>query len=182
MPSASPSGTIVRVAADWLVVSAATAKIATAIMNRKFSAIPPRSSTIASSLLAMKVSAIQAMPNSAIIATIPERKIGELATSLAFTWHSRRISAAALSMNIWMSGVIDIGSTPPPLRRDRRTEPLEEAEDADRGDPEQEDGHAALGELRKDDLGRRGRRADLACREAPLVLDVVVEVASRDGP
>ncbi len=176
MPSARPSGTIVRVAADWLVVSAATAKIAIAIMNGKFSAMLPRSWTIASSLFAMKVSAIQAIPNSAIIATIPDLKIGELATSFAFTLQSRRISAAAVSMNIWMSGVIDIGSTPPSSAATVGRSALEEAEDADRGDAGEEDGDAALGERRQDDVGRRRGRADLARREAPLVLGVVVEV------
>ena len=49
--------------------------MATAIMNGHFSARPPSAATIASSLLAMKVSAIQAIPKSAIIATIPDLKI-----------------------------------------------------------------------------------------------------------
>ena len=62
----------------------------------------------------MKVSAIQAIPKSAIIATIPDLKIGVLATSAACTCANSRISAAAESMNIWISGVTDIGSTPPP--------------------------------------------------------------------
>ena len=53
----------------------ATAKIAIAIMKGQFSARLPRASTIASSLFAMKVSAIQAMPKSAIIATMPDLKI-----------------------------------------------------------------------------------------------------------
>ena len=61
----------------------------------------------------MKVSAIQAIPNSAIIATIPDLKIA--VTGLAgLDVASSRINAAAVSMIIWMSGVMDIGSTPPP--------------------------------------------------------------------
>ena len=83
-------------------------------MKGQFSARPPSAATIASSLLAMKVSAIQAIPNSAIIAIIPDLKIGALATSLAWTCARIRISAAAVSMNIWMIGVTDSGSTPPP--------------------------------------------------------------------
>ena len=80
----------------------------------------------------MKVSAIHAIPNRAIIATIPDLKIGVPGTSLAFTWQSRTISAAAVSMNIWMSGVTDIGSTPPPSAATVGPDALEEAEDADR--------------------------------------------------
>ena len=83
-------------------------------MNGHFSAMPPSASTIASSLLAMNVSAIHAIPNSAIIATIPDLKIGVPGTSPAFTCASTRMSAAAVSMIIWISGVTDIGSTPPP--------------------------------------------------------------------
>ena len=104
---------MVRVAADWLVVSAATPKMATAIMNGHFSARPPIASTIASSLLAMKVSAIQAIPKRAIIATIPDLKIGVPGMSLALTLQRRTIRAAAASMTIWMIGVTDSGSTPP---------------------------------------------------------------------
>ena len=62
----------------------------------------------------MNVSAIQAIPKRAIIEIIPDLKICVPGTSLAFTWQKRRISAAAVSMNIWISGVTDIGSTPPP--------------------------------------------------------------------
>src|ERR1051325_4081343 len=105
MPNAKPSGTMVLVAADWLVVSAATAKIAIAIMNGHFPARSPSADTIASSLLAMNVSAIQAIPKSAIIATIPDRKIGMPGMSFALTWASSRISAAAVSITIWMIGV-----------------------------------------------------------------------------
>ena len=88
--------------------------MATAIMNGHFSARPPSAWTIASSLLAMNVSAIHAIPKRAIIAIIPERKIAVPGTSVALTWQNTRISAAAVSMNIWISGVTDIGSTPPP--------------------------------------------------------------------
>ena len=105
---------MVRVAADWLVVKAATRKMAIAIVNGQFSARLPRAATIASSLLAMKVSAIQAIPNRAIIATMPDLKICVFGMSVAFTCAKIRISAAALSMIIWMIGVTDIGSTPPP--------------------------------------------------------------------
>src|SRR3954470_3909515 len=105
MPSARPSGTMVLVAADWLVVNAATRKIDTAIMNGHWLARSPRAETIASSLLAMNVSAIQAMPNRAIIATMPLRKIGMPGTSAARTLHSATINAAAVSMTIWMIGV-----------------------------------------------------------------------------
>src|SRR6185295_9928564 len=108
------SGIIVRVAADWLVVKAATRKMAIAIVNGQFSARPPRAATIASSLLAMNVSAIQAIPNRAIIATMPDLKIWVFGMSLAFTCAKTSINAAALSMIIWMIGVTDIGSTPPP--------------------------------------------------------------------
>src|SRR6185295_14038034 len=83
IPSASPSGIIVRVAADWLVVRAATRKIASAIVMGQFWARLPRAVTIASSLFAMKVAAIHAIPNSAIIATMPDLKIGATATSTA---------------------------------------------------------------------------------------------------
>ena len=62
----------------------------------------------------MNVSAIQAMPKSAIIATIPERKIDVSGISVALTCAKTRMSAAAVSMIIWISGVTDIGSTPPP--------------------------------------------------------------------
>src|SRR3954449_7861249 len=113
MPSARPNGTMVLVAADWLVVSAATRKIDTAIMNGHLLARSPRAETIASSLLAMNVSAIQAMPNRAIIATMPERKIEVPGRSAALTLQVTRISAAALSMTIWMMGVTDSGSVPP---------------------------------------------------------------------
>src|SRR6188508_3786730 len=99
---------MVRVAADWLVVKAATRKIARAIMNGQFSARPPSAVTIASSLLAMNVSAIQAIPKRAIIEIIPDLKIGVPGMSLALTWQRRRMSAAAVSMNIWMSGVTDM--------------------------------------------------------------------------
>src|SRR6478735_10082750 len=100
MPSARPSGTMVLVAADWLVVSAATRKIDTAIMNGHLLARSPSAEMIASSLLAMNVSAIQAMPNRAIIATMPDRKIDIPGTSPARTLHVTRISAAAVSMTI----------------------------------------------------------------------------------
>ena len=83
-------------------------------MNGHFSAMLPRASTIASSLFAMNVSAIQAIPNRAIIATMPDLKIGVDGMSVAFTWAKISISAAAVSMIIWISGVTDIGSTPPP--------------------------------------------------------------------
>ena len=46
----------------------------------------------------MKVSAIQAMPKSAITATIPDLKIGVPGMSPALTWHRIKISAAAVSM------------------------------------------------------------------------------------
>ena len=93
----------------------------------------------------MNVSAIQAIPKSAIIATIPDLKIGVLGMSLAL--HVRedqdqrgrgehehldqrrdghRLDAAALG-------------------GDRRPQALEDAEDADRGDAGQEDRDAALG-------------------------------------
>src|SRR3954471_5496071 len=110
MPNARPNGTMVLVAADWLVVSAATRKIDTAIMNGHLLARSPSPETIASSLLAMNVSAIQAIPNRAIIATIPDRKIDMPGTSPAFTLQVTRISAAAVSMTIWMIGVTDSGS------------------------------------------------------------------------
>src|SRR4051794_22616126 len=113
MPSARPSGTMVLVAADWLVVKAATRKMDTAIMNGHLLARSPRPETIASSFAAMKVSAIQAIPNSAIIATIPERKIDMPGTSAAETLQVIRITAAAASMTIWMIGVTDNGSWPP---------------------------------------------------------------------
>src|SRR6188768_3389117 len=99
---------MVRVAADWLVVNPATRKIARAIVIGQFSARLPSAWTIASSLFAMKVSAIQAIPKSAIIATIPDRKIDVLGTSVAETCARSRIMAAAPSMIIWMSGVTDI--------------------------------------------------------------------------
>ena len=83
-------------------------------MNGQFVARLPRASTIASSLFAMNVSAIQAMPNRAIIATMPDLKIGVPGMSLAFTCANTTISAATVSMIIWISGVTDIGSTPPP--------------------------------------------------------------------
>ena len=60
------------------------------------------------------LAAIQAIPKRAIIEIIPDLKIGVPGMSLAFTWQKRRMSAAAVSMNIWISGVTDIGSTPPP--------------------------------------------------------------------
>src|SRR3954469_14458471 len=96
---------MVLVAADWLVVNPATRKIETAIMNGHLFARSPRPETIASSLAAMKVSAIHAMPNRAIMATIPERKIDIPGTSAARTLQKTRISAAAVSMTIWMIGV-----------------------------------------------------------------------------
>src|SRR3954471_15038220 len=96
---------MVLVAADWLVVSAATPKIAIAIMNGHLPARSPSAETIASSLLAMKVSAIQAIPKRAIIATIPDLKIGMFGMADALTLHSSRISAPAVSMTIWMIGV-----------------------------------------------------------------------------
>src|SRR3954452_14860819 len=98
---------MVLVAADWLVVSAATRKIATAIMNGHFSGRLPSALTIASSLLAMDVSAIHAIPKRAIIATIPALKIGVSGIAVACTCARIRISAAADSMNIWMIGVTD---------------------------------------------------------------------------
>src|SRR5690349_18372655 len=101
---------MVLVAADWLVVSAATPKMATAIMKGHLPARSPSALTIASSLLAMKVSAIQAIPKSAIIATIPERKIGIPGMSAALTCANTRISAAAVSITIWMIGVTASGS------------------------------------------------------------------------
>src|SRR3954451_10813115 len=104
---------MVLVAADWLVVNAANAKMATAIMNGHLEARSPSAPTIASSLLAMNVSAIHAMPNSAIIATIPEVKIDIRGMSDALTCASNSISAAALSITIWMIGVTESGSTPP---------------------------------------------------------------------
>src|SRR6188472_4328122 len=100
---------MVRVAADWLVVKAATRKIARAIVKGQFSARPPRALTIASSLLAMNVSAIQAIPKRAIIATIPDLKICVLGMSAAETCARTRINAAAESMIIWISGVTDMG-------------------------------------------------------------------------
>src|SRR4051812_8856641 len=109
MPRARPSGTMVRVAADWLVVRAATRKSAIAIMNGQFSARLPSALTMASSLLAMKVSAIQAMPNSAIIATMPDLKIAVPGISVALTLQKSTISAAAVSISIWMIGVTDSG-------------------------------------------------------------------------
>src|SRR3954453_22355920 len=104
---------MVLVAADWLVVSAATRKIETAIMNGHLLARSPSPVTMASSLLAMKVSAIQAMPNRAIIATMPERKIDMPGTSAARTLQVATIRAAAVSMTIWMMGVTARGSRPP---------------------------------------------------------------------
>src|SRR4029078_7423841 len=96
---------MVLVAADWLVVNAATAKIATAIMKGHFPARAPSAETIASSLLAMKVSAIHAMPKSAIIATIPDLKIGIPGMSAALTCANTRIIAAAVSILILIIGV-----------------------------------------------------------------------------
>src|SRR4051812_42689275 len=113
IPNAKPSGTIVRVAADWLVVSAATAKIATAIMNGHLEARSPSAPTIASSLLAMNVSAIHAIPKSAIIATMPEVKIDIRGMSAAFTFAKININAAAVSITIWMIGVTESGSSAP---------------------------------------------------------------------
>ena len=62
-------------------------------------------------------------------------------------------------MNIWISGVIDIGSTPPPSAATVGRMLLDEAEDADRGDGREEDGHAALRERLELDLGRAARAA-----------------------
>ena len=80
---------MVRVAADWLVVKPATRKIAIAIMNGHCSARLPRAWTIASSLLAMNVSAIHAIPKSAIIETMPDLKIGVTGMSVVLTWRRR---------------------------------------------------------------------------------------------
>src|SRR3954468_9528968 len=103
---------MVLVAADWLVVSAATMKIATAIMNGHLLARPPRAWTIASSLFAMNVSAIHAIPKRAIIATMPDAKIGVRGMSEAFTCASSTISAAAVSITIWTIGGTDSGAGP----------------------------------------------------------------------
>ena len=88
--------------------------------------------TIASSLFAMNVSAIQAMPKRAIIATMPDLKICVFGMSRRVDVANSRISAAAASMTIWMSGVTDIGSTPPPSAATVGRMPSNEAEDADR--------------------------------------------------
>ena len=105
---------MVLVAADWLVVNAATAKIATAIMNgHLLGEVAERADTIASSLFAMNVSAIQAMPKRAIIATMPDVKIDMFGMSDALTLQKTSISAAAVSITIWMIGVTDRGLVPP---------------------------------------------------------------------
>ncbi len=59
------------------------------------------------------MSAIHAIPKRAIIATIPERKIVIVGTSVALTLQRSRINAAAASMTIWMIGVTESGSVPP---------------------------------------------------------------------
>ena len=71
-PSAKPIGTIAASAAAWLVVSAATMKIATAINHRHCSTRSPIASTIAASFAPIQVSASQAMPKSAIRPTSPD--------------------------------------------------------------------------------------------------------------
>ena len=124
----------------------------------------------------MNVSAIQAIPKSAIIATIPDLKIDVPGMSVAFTWQKTRIRAAAVSMIIWISGVTDIGSTPPPSAATVGRMLLDEAEDADRGDAGQEDRDAALGVGLEHDLGGRRGRLDLAGGDPALVLGVVLEV------
>ena len=79
-------------------------------------------------------------------------------------------------MIIWMSGVTDIGSTPPPSaatvgRRPSKTPKMQIAATAG-----QEDRDAALRVGHQHDLTGGCRRLDLAGGEAALVLDVVVEV------
>ena len=100
---------------------------------------------MASSLLAMKVSAIQAIPNSAIIATMPDLKIGVPGMSVAFTLQKSTISAAAVSMSIWMIGVTDSGSTPPPSAEIVGRMPSKKPKTQIASDGAQEDRDAALG-------------------------------------
>ena len=101
-------------------------------MNGQLLARSPSAETMASSLLAMNVSAIQAMPNRAIIATIPERKIDmPRDVGRACTLRVGAISAAAVSITIWMIGVTDSGSVPPSSLATVGRMLVEEAEDAD---------------------------------------------------
>ena len=107
----------------------------------------------------MNVSAIHAMPKRAIIATIPERKIDMPGMSAALTLQKTRISAAAVSITIWMIGVTASGSVAAVLRGDRRPDALEEAEDADHQHGAEEDRDAALRVRLQLDLARRAPAA-----------------------
>ena len=124
----------------------------------------------------MNVSAIQAIPKRAIIATMPDLKIGVPGTSrrldvaedqdqrgggehehLDQRGHRHRLDAATLG-------------------RDRRPDALDEAEDADRGDAREEDGDASLRVGQQRDLAGGAGGCDLAGGQPALVLDVVVEI------
>ncbi len=102
-PRAMPMGMMEKVALDWLVVMAATANRATAIMRGFCLASSPRPPTITSWLAAMKVLAIQATPNRATTATMPESNRGLLTMSPALMRHSAVIRAATVNMVIWIS-------------------------------------------------------------------------------
>ena len=62
---------MVRVAVDWLVVSAATRNTARAKMNSQFVTHSPMVEMMNSSWASMKVAVSQAMPNSAIAEIMP---------------------------------------------------------------------------------------------------------------
>src|SRR6478735_8130992 len=70
-PAASPMGTMVRVAVDWLVVRAATRKTARAKMNCQLVTQLPMVPTMYSSWAEMKVAVSQAIPKRAIAEIMP---------------------------------------------------------------------------------------------------------------
>ena len=137
---------------------------------------------MASSLLAMNVSAIQAMPNRAIIATIPDLKIGVPGMSPALTLQRRRISAAAVSMNIWMIGVTDIGSTPPSSAAIVGRMPSKRPKMQIDGDGAEEDRDAALGVRQQHDVGGAAPAAATSpAASRRWYSTVVLQVLRRDG-
>src|SRR3954447_21196569 len=105
---------MVRVAVDWLVVSAATMKTANANRNLQSVTHAPTVSTMYFSWAEMNVAVSQAIPNSAMAEIMPALKTDCSGTVLTLGRPTNRMIAPTTNITRTMVVVMSIGTAPSP--------------------------------------------------------------------
>src|SRR4051794_25561745 len=113
MPRVSPIGTMAASAAAWLVVNAATLKIAMAMNQRHCSTRSPMALMIWASFAPIQVSASQAMPNRAIRPMSPDDIVLWVTTSLRGALQATTMAVAVTPMMIWIITPVLSGTKAP---------------------------------------------------------------------